>query len=415
MRYISAFLAAFVFLAACGLTVEAAGQPASRTAVRKIVVFEKGVSDAQQAAIIAGANGVRLSKMHNANLSVAQLDESSLAWLASHKGVVRVDDDVVVEALIATPVDAERSKGGNHTQPVPPSQVLPWGIDRIDAEQVWPLGARGAGINVGIIDTGISTLHPDLIGNIQGGVSEVAYTKSYNDDNGHGSHVAGIIGAVDNTVGVVGGAPAANLWAIKALDRNGSGYLSDIIDGIDWAIAHHIDVINMSLGTSSDVPSFHDAVARAHNAGIVVVAAAGNNGGSVLYPAAYSETIAVSATDIMNLAPYWSSRGPEVDLAASGVNIYSTYKGTSYATLSGTSMAAPHVAAAAVLALESHPDTAFDVAGNCIAVYDMDCNGQWSPDEVAHKLEVTATDLGVAGSDDVYGHGLVNAYVAFTQ
>jgi len=160
----------------------------------------------------------------------------------------------------------------------------------------------------------------------------------------------------------------------------------------------------------------HAAVIRATQANVVVVAAAGNSGSSVSYPAAYPEAIAVTATDFSNTAPYWSSRGPEVDLAAPGVNIYSTYKGTKYATLSGTSMASPHVAVAAAFVLKRAPDTAFDELDNgCVSEFDVNCNGAWDPKEVQAKLEATAINLGAAGHDDVYGYGLVNAYAAFAN
>ena len=157
----------------------------------------------------------------------------------------------------------------------------------------------------------------------------------------------------------------------------------------------------MSLGTGSNIQSFHDAVIAAKNAGIVVVVAAGNDGGPVNFPAAYPEVIAVSATDQNNVIASWSSRGPEVDLAAPGVGIYSTYKDTGYATLSGTSMATPHVAGAAALVLNT-----------LVGPYDANANGKWDPDEVQTKLQSTATDLGNAGFDNLYGWGLVNAYTA---
>lgn len=375
---------------------------------RKIIVFKDGVSDSEKGRILGAAHGVRARRMRNGDALVAYLDNSSEMKLLKYAKVARVEDDVIVDALEGGVDATDRKAKAAATQP---AQVLPWGINRIDAELVWPLGQTGSGINIGIIDTGISTSHPDLAGNIKGGVSEVAYTYSWNDDNGHGSHVAGIVAAVDNTIGVVGGVPAANLYAIKVLDRNGSGYLSDVIDGIDWATAHGIQVINLSLGTTADIQSMHDAVKRAHDAGVVVVAAAGNSGGSVIYPAAYPEAIAVAATDSSNIAPYWSSRGPEVDLAAPGVNIYSTYKGTKYATLSGTSMASPHVAASAAIVL-SRP--LVDVLNTCINTLDLDCNGVLSPQEVQAKLEATARDLGAPDRDNIYGYGLVNALAAFT-
>ena len=153
----------------------------------------------------------------------------------------------------------------------------------------------------------------------------------------------------------------------------------------------------MSLGTSADVQSFHDAVIRANQKGIVQVAAAGNSGGSVIYPAAYPEVIAVSATDQSDNLASWSSRGSQIDLAAPGVNIYSTYKGQTYKTLSGTSMASPHVAGVAALVLS--------VTAKC----DYDLNGSCSPAEVQKRLEGTAEDLGIGGRDNLYGAGLVDA------
>ncbi|MBI5913628.1 S8 family serine peptidase [Candidatus Azambacteria bacterium] len=410
-RFVSVFLVAIVVSGFFGFVF--AESEEINLPQRKIVVFKDGVSDVEKGRILSAARSVKVHKLRHGDALVAYVDNTSETKLLKNAKVVRVEDDVVVEALEGAADATDKKAKPAATQPV---QMLPWGVYRINADRVWTLGETGGGINIGIIDTGISTTHPDLLGNIKGGVSEVAYTSNWNDDNGHGSHVAGVVAALNNTIGVVGGVPAANLYAIKVLDRNGSGYLSDVIDGIDWATANGMQVINLSLGTTTDVRSLHDAVIRAQNAGVVVVAAAGNSGGSVIYPAAYPEAIAVAATDFSNSAPYWSSRGPEVDLAAPGVSIYSTYKGTKYATLSGTSMASPHVAAAAAFVLKRATDTAFDELDNsCVSEFDVNCNGAWDPKEVQAKLEATATDLGTGGQDDIYGYGLVSAYAAFTN
>src|SRR3989344_2755655 len=381
-RFVSVFLVAIVVSGFFGFVF--AESEEINLPQRKIVVFKDGVSDVEKGRILSASRGVKARKLRYGDALVAYVDDASEIKLLKNTKVVRVEEDVVVDALEGAAEATDKKAKGAASQP---SQVLPWGIDRIDAEKVWPLGEKGSGVNIGIIDTGISATHPDLAGNIKGGVSEVAYTFSWNDDNGHGSHVAGVAGALNNTIGVVGGVPAANLYAIKVLDRNGSGYLSDVIDGIDWATANSMQVVNLSLGTTVDVQSLHDAVIRAQNAGVVVVAAAGNSGSSVIYPAAYPEAIAVAATDFSNCAPYWSSRGPEVDIAAPGVNIYSTYKGMKYATLSGTSMASPHVAAAAAFVLSRATDTALDELGSCVSEFDVDCNGAWDPEEVKAKLE----------------------------
>lgn len=358
---------------------------------RKIVVWKTNVSDAVKTDLLNRRHALREKELKLINGSVVTLknyaDERDLK---NSPEVLRVDEDAIA-TVQAKP---------NQTDSLA-AQVLPWGIDKIDAEQVWPTGNTANPIKVAVIDTGISSSHSDLVANIKGGYNAISTARGWNDDNGHGSHVAGIIGALNNTVGVVGVAPGVDLYAVKVLGRNGSGYYSDIIEGIDWARTNGMQVINMSFGGSSDVQSLHDAVIAAHNAGVVLVAAAGNSGGSVIFPAAYPEVIAVSATDANNAIASWSSRGPEVDIAAPGVNIYSTYKGTSYATLSGTSMATPHVVGTAALVLNS------PVGG-----YDANSNGRWDPDEVAKKIEDKATDIGASGYDTLYGWGLLSALKA---
>ena len=356
---------------------------------RKIVVFRVALNDVAKDEIVKGAGGVKLKNLDLIGAKAVWLpDRAAAEKLAIHPSVLRVDDDVVVEAI------------GKPAPSPQPAEILPWGITRIGADKVW-IGNTADKIKVGIIDTGISNAHPDLLDNVAGGVNTINSTKSWNDDNGHGSHVAGIVAALDNTIGVVGVGPDIDLYAIKVLNRNGSGFLSDVIEGIQWAVANNMQVINMSLGTGSDIQSFHDAVIAAKNDGLVVVAAAGNSGGSVGFPAAYEEVIAVSATDSSDTIAYFSSRGPEVDLAAPGFSIYSTYKGTGYATLSGTSMAAPHVSGVAALVLNTP-----------VGVYDANNSGTWNPDEVQKKLQNRAYDLNGVGFDELYGWGLVDAYNA---
>ena len=404
-KLFSGFLVFAVFSGMIGLAAADEDSAQNNLPARKIVVFKKGASEFDKSDALRRAGGSLIKKLRQRDMAAVALDEDSAVALSKDARVLRIEDDAVVEALETVGGNNKQAKTNGNKPPSQPAEVLPWGINKIDAEQVWSLGGVGVGVNVGVIDTGISSSHPDLIANIKGGVSEVWYTSSWNDDNGHGSHVAGIIGAVDNSIGVIGASHSANLYAIKVLDRRGSGYLSDVIDGVDWAIGNGMNVINLSLGCDCPSQFLHDAVARARDAGIVVVAAAGNSGGSVLYPAAYPEAIAVVAVDSSDTAPYWSSRGPEVDLAAPGKSIYSTYKGTGYATLSGTSMAAPHVAGATALMLGAPVDPA----------YDADASGTWNPDEVQNKLQATATDLGIGGIDDIYGYGLVNALAAFIQ
>jgi subtilisin family serine protease len=399
-----------------GLVLGIAGYLVSQAApepmARKIVVFKSGVlNKPAREALVKKFGGVKIKDLTLIDGKAVLLPPKAEAALAKQAGVLRIDDDMVVEALVKRENINELEElmrpsyikvfGTPKPQPL---EVLPWGIDRIDADLTWGQ-TTGDPIRVAIIDTGIDVKHPDLMDNLKGGVSTVWYTTSYNDDNGHGTHVAGIVGAIDNTIGVIGVGPKIDLYAVKVLDRRGSGYLSDVIEGLDWAIANGMQVVNMSLGTSVYSESFEEAMKKVNKAGIVQAAAAGNSGpddNTVLYPAKFSEVIAVSATDGSDTIAFWSSRGPEIDLAAPGVSIYSTYKGQTYKTLSGTSMAAPHVTGAAALVIDKK---------TC----DYNSDGICSPAEVQQRLEAMAEDLGAVGKDNLYGAGLVDAEKAVMQ
>lgn len=331
------------------LALVSASSAAAEAPTRKIVVFKAGVHSTVQQAAVRTVGGSFLKQIGLVNATVAELSPTAAAALAARGDVVRVEDDAVAYATAVADTKAKPAP-----TPTMSAQQTPWGITRIGAPTAWNTTV-GTGVKVAIVDTGISTSHPDLV--VAGGVNTINPLKGFNDDNGHGSHVAGIVAASNNSSGVVGVAPGASLYAVKVLNRNGSGYISDIIEGLDWSISNGMDVVNMSLGTNSDVQTFHDAVVRVYNAGITLVAAAGNDGpgaNSVDYPGAYSEVIGVAAIDRNNAMASWSSAGPQVDLAAPGVSIYSTYKGSSYATLSGTSMASPHVTGVVALRLQLH-------------------------------------------------------------
>lgn len=391
------FLAIIIILVSAwlilGLPAKTIGGNSGQT--RKIVVFQENfVNQPAQDELIKRTGGVKVKSLPLINAAVLLADQASLRAFKSQVEVKRIDDDVEVLALVQPGVQERKPT------PTQPPQTLPWGVDQVDAEKAWATNTATA-IKVGIVDTGIDLAHPDLQANIKGGVNTISPNKTANDDNGHGTHVAGTSAAVNNTIGVVGVGPEISLYSIKVLNRNGSGFLSDVIEGLQWAIDNGMQVINMSLGTSSDIQSFHDAVIAVRNAGIVQVVAAGNSGGTVSFPAAYPEVIAVSATDKTNTIASWSSRGPEVDLAAPGVDILSSYKGKTYATLSGTSMASPHATGAVALVLKT-----------LVGAYDANNNGKWDPSEVQAKLEATATDLGTDGKDLFYGAGLLNAFLA---
>ncbi len=338
--------------------------------VKVLIGFKEKPGAAQQAMVRAVGGQIKYTYTLIPAIAAA-VPEAAIEPLKKNPNVTNIELDSMMYAL-----DIELDNS--------------WGVKRIGAGLVHDSGNNGDGIKIAIIDTGINEDHPDLDDNIMGGVNfvskpswKVPDPNKWDDDNGHGTHVAGIIAAEDNNTGVVGVAPGAALYALKVLDRTGSGYVSDVIAAIQWATVNDVQVINMSLGGAANV-SLGDACSSAYKIGLILIASAGN-GGEVSCPAAYDSVIAVSATGSNDELAWFSSTGPEVELAAPGVDIYSTYKGGGYTNLSGTSMASPHVAGTAALVIAAGIS---DVRG---------------------KLQNTADDLGDSGRDWLYGYGLVDA------
>ena len=271
-------------------------------------------------------------------------------------------------------------------------QEITWGVNRVHAPAAWDV-TEGAGVKVAIIDTGIDLNQPDLNGKVDGGYS--AITKSerpedYQDDNGHGTHVSGTVAGLRDGKGVVGVAPKARLYAVKVLDADGSGNLSDVIDGIVWAVKNGMQVANMSLGAPTDSDAMHHAVRFAKGSGLIIVAAAGNSGGSVGFPGAYPEVITVSASNSDDQIASFSSRGPQVKFIAPGVDIVSDKLGGGQISFNGTSMATPHVAGLAALAVS------------------QGWTGLSGPDGVLNQLQKAAKPLpGLAVEEE--GAGMIDA------
>jgi subtilisin family serine protease len=265
------------------------------------------------------------------------------------------------------------------------AQTLPWGIDYVDADVSSTLAGNGTGsvggVNVYVIDTGISS-HADL--NVVGNVNFAGGKNT--DCNGHGTHVAGTIAAADNVIDVVGVSPAAALTAVKVLGCNGSGKTSGVIKGIDWvtANANKPAVANMSLGGGASA-ALDDAVRRSATTGVVYAIAAGNSGADACTQsparagAGENGIITTAAIDASGLEPTWSNYGACVDVWAPGVSILSTKRGGGTTTMSGTSMAAPHVAGTAALYLSA--------------------NSGASPSAVESRLKSDARTLGTSSKD----------------
>jgi subtilisin len=314
-----------------------------------------------QAPAIPGAYIVALKSGYSTT-DVANLARG-LANVPTHT----YDKALVGFAATLTPAEFQRLSADPRVRFVEPdltvyasAQTLGWGVDRIDAE-LNPAngnggtgGSGGAGIGVAVFDTGIYLTHPDLAGAIVASYNATG-GGSANDQNGHGTHCAGIVGARNNTIGYVGVAPSCSLLAVKVLGNNGTGSISNIVAGINWAISkqaqYNIRVGNMSLGALGNSTALETAITNGTNAGIVFVVASGNNSANAgnYIPAKYNNVICVSAMNSNNTWASYSNYGSVIDLIAPGTSIPSLYKNGGYAIISGTSMASPHVAGAVAL------------------------------------------------------------------
>ncbi|WP_310550268.1 S8 family peptidase [Paenibacillus glufosinatiresistens] len=268
-----------------------------------------------------------------------------------------------------------------------------WNLPAIETGKGWAL-TRGSGdCIVAVVDTGVQKDHPDLQGQLLNGYNAVTGGGSVPDDDvGHGTHVSGIIGAlVNNGEGVAGISWYNKILPVKALDASGAGTTYSVAEGIIWAADHGARVINLSLGNYADSQFLHDAVKYAYDRDIVLVSATGNdNTERPGYPAAYPEVLAVGATNAGAERASFSNYGDYVDVCAPGESIASTYIGSQYAALSGTSMASPHVAALAGLVRSLNPDL--------------------TNKEVVELMKKNATDLGSPGHDKYFGWGQVDIY-----
>jgi thermitase len=226
-----------------------------------------------------------------------------------------------------------------------------WGPQKVQAPAAWDITRGSSSVRIAIVDTGVQYNHPDLSGKVVLGHDYVDGDNDPYDGNGHGTHCAGIAAAVtNNSTGIAGMAPNASILAVRVLDSNGSGTLDAVANGIIYAADNGAKVISLSLGGSVGSTTLQNAVNYAWNKGAVIVAAAGNSGISApSYPAYYSNAIAVAATTSSDVKASYSNWGSWVDVAAPGSSIYSTYPTNTYTSLSGTSMATPHVAGLAGL------------------------------------------------------------------
>ncbi|MDT3426536.1 subtilisin family serine protease [Paenibacillus forsythiae] len=267
-----------------------------------------------------------------------------------------------------------------------------WNLPAIETGRGWNLSKGNSKITIAVVDTGVQADHPDLHGQLLPGYNAITSGAKPDDDVGHGTHVCGIIGAlVNNSEGVAGISWYNKILPVKALDNSGAGTTYSVSEGIIWAADHGAKVINLSLGNYADSQFLHDAVKYAYDKDVVLVSASGNdNTERPGYPAAYPEVLAVAATNASGERASFSNYGDYIDVAAPGESIASTYPGSQYAALSGTSMASPHVAALAGLVRSLNPDL--------------------TNKEVMDLMTRNTVDLGSPGHDKYYGSGQVDIY-----
>ncbi len=393
-------------LAAVGTVTMATGAQAAQPHVadQVIVKYKSGITESQRSALlersgvertlgsVKGVNARVLRTSADVTTVVRRLNASSLVLYAEPNYILRTS---------ATPNDPRFGElyGLNNT-----GQGGGTADADIDAPEGWDLGGLGTfpgsgGAKVGIIDTGIDQAHEDLQGKTAncarsgGGLLPIGggsiQEGSCADDNDHGTHVAGTIAATaNNGKGVAGVSFNSQLAICKALGGPlGSGATSDVANCINWTASKGVKVISMSLGGGSST-TLQQAVRNADDTAIVIAAAGNDGDGTLNYPAAYPEVVSVAATDNRDQRASFSNANADVEIAAPGVDVLSTRRGGGYFTLSGTSMATPHVAGVAAVIAQRNPG--------------------FTPAQIRSKLDAAVDDKGTAGRDPSYGFGRAN-------
>ena len=341
-----------------------------------------------------GARAMRASAMAQRSVVIAKPGAAGrlAATLRADPRVLAVVPDAVVRAS-AWPAD------GPPSDPLFPRQT---DLPQVHVPDAWKTTTGSPSVVIAVIDSGFDLAHPDLAGvPVVAPHNETWNTTDVTDQYGHGTLVAGTIFARTNdATGIAGIAPGVTLMPIKVLDGDGSGFFSDVLDGVDWARTHGANIINLSLGallTPDQVALFQPTFTVARAAGILIVSAAGNTGiGTRSYPASLNGVVSVAAVDASDHHVDWSTFNSAVDLSAPGVDILSTsaFDPRGYESVSGTSFSSPIVAGIAALVWSARPTLTVD--------------------QLEAVLRASATDLGTPGRDNLYGSGRVDAAAAIT-
>lgn len=332
---------------------------------------------------LALESGMKVDEtLENLKMITGEMRAEDIKKLEKDKNIIAIEENIPLQVI-----------GRDTLQPVnhvsyPKDADVNWGLDAMNIKDAWTDGYTGKGVKIAIIDSGIDP-HSDL--NIAGGISmiEEEGENNYRDIDGHGTHIAGIIAGKLDGKGVAGLAYDSEIYAVRVMNNEGKVYVKDVVEGIEWAINNGIDIINLSLATSQNSTTLEQAIKKAYNQGILIVAGVGNSGSnsSVAYPAMYDEVIAVTAVDKNMTKGSFASTGNKVEFSAPGVDIVSTYKDGKYAVADGTSQATPHVTALLAILKEKYP--------------------HYSNDQLRSELLKYVFDIGVEGRDSWYGHGFI--------
>lgn len=351
-----------------------------------LVHFDANATQEMREAVVTEMGGEVVTWMHQINVAEVRLPQDAVVAASLASGIVTsVEADAFVVSGTYTPGDPDFG-----------DKTMSYGFEQIQALDAWDVVTGSQEIIIAVIDSGVKLDHPEFVGRLVAGYDYINHDAEADDDSGHGTHVAGVIAAgLDNGEGVAGVCPNCRLMPVKVLNENNLGSWSQLAQGILFAVDHGARIINLSLGASTPSGTLASAVDYAVQSGVVVIAAAGNYASDdPFYPAALDDVIAVGATTSKGVRWARSDFGSYIDLTAPGELIYSTYHNLNniyhgYTYMSGTSMATPFVSGVAGLILSVAPEL--------------------SADEVTQALILGADDLGVAGWDDDFGNGRVNA------
>lgn len=364
------------------LVLQASAQKPAFVPDQILVKPARGVNEAQLKALFAGNGASQVGVIKQLDVRILRVPQAAmdkvLDALNRDSRIEFAEKDYIAEA-VGTANDPYYTSGQE------------WYLGKIQAPSAWDITTGTSSLVVAVIDTGANYSHPDLQGKLLPGYNFITSGTDANDDNGHGTGTSGVIGASsNNSTGIASVAWNVSILPLKVLDASGSGSYSNIALAINYAADNGARIINMSLGGTYSSSTVQSAVNYAWSKGVVLIAAAGNNGNSTaFYPAACSNVVAVAATDSTDTRTSWSNYGSYVDLCAPGANITTTY-GSGYSSVNGTSFSSPITAGIAALVASVQPSLSNSL--------------------IVDLLIKNSDDIGAAGYDIYYGYGRVNAY-----